>query len=843
MVRPRSLLPALVALATLAAPCAAVPAASAMHPDSPVAGSSSYSAPAPAPSAQPSRSSRARTAAAPATGTLATSGGTATATASSSAPEVPGTTGAVEDTAPLAVSVGSLAPSVVPQRGALRVTGTVTNLDDVPWSTINLYPFVSTTPMTTRAELAEAATADPSAFVGDRITDPGPFATIKELAPGESATYTVRVPRPLLPVSEPGVYWFGVHALGESSTSSRDGLADGRARTFLPLVRKARSTPPVETAIVVPLRRGVAREPDGSITGPEAWADTLGPGGRLRSLLDFGAAAGARPVTWLVDPAVGDAARRLAAGNPARTTGPTLDPDEGDDPDLQPDPDTTPGASLSPSPSDSADGDGDGSGSGEDGEQAEPDPDPAAEAASTWLDRLAGALSDGEVLALPYGDLDVSAAATHDRTVYRQARARSADALRQLAPDATPVITSPGGYLDPGAVRLATQATTVMVSDAMVEGDAPGVVSVDDHPVAVFSSATGTGGPGPDDRLAIVAVRQRLLAEAAVRHLQAASATPDQEVVPGSTAGPGTTGGAGAATREAMTPTGPEPLVVVLPDRWVPAGTTGFFQGLDVPWLQLSTVDDITDGAALDRDDEPVELDYPTSVQRRELTAADFGAARALERAGDTLQNLLRRNDRVAGEVTDEALSNLSYASRVHPTASRRRAEASRAWIETRLRSIDIEAPPSVTLSSASGRFSVTVSNNLDEPVTVAIDAIVDGPVVIDGPDTVELAARSRRTVLLTASTERQGVHNVTLVVTDLDGTALGSSDQLPIRAAQFSVVIWVIIGGGLALFLGAVAVRVVRTVRARRRALETTSAPGDADVSPSAPDSQETPA
>ncbi|WP_166135142.1 DUF6049 family protein [Nocardioides ochotonae] len=771
MVRPRSLLPALVALATLATPFGA---------------------------------------ASPADATTAT---TAPVRA--------------EDDAPLAISVGSLAPSAIPQRGAVRVTGTVTNLDDVAWSRINLYPFVSTTPMTTRAELADAATADATTFVGDRITDPGPFATIKRLAPGESATYTVRVPRSVLPVSEPGVYWFGVHALGESRTTPRDVVADGRARMFLPLVRRARASAPVDTAIVVPLRRGIAYEDDGSLDDVDGWTSSLSPGGRLHSLVDFGAASGSRPITWLVDPAVSDAARRLAAGNPGRTTGPTLDPDEGDDPDLENDPDATPdpGATLSPAPG--------GAGDNDSGDE-EQEPDLAADAASGWLDRLSNALDSGQVLALPYGDLDVSAAAAHDRKVYRQARTRSATALRQLAPGATPVVTSPGGYLDSDAIRLATKATTVMIGDRMLGEDAvdaPGVLSVGRHPVAVFSTATQTGGPGPDDRLSLVAMRQRMLAEAAVRHLQADtdSSAP---------------AGADAASRAAVATSGPDPLVVVLPDSWVPASSTGFFQGLDLPWVRLTTVDDITDDPTAAA---PERFDYPESVQDRELTAADFGAARALERAGETLQNLLRRNDRVAGEVTDEALTNLSYASRVHPNAARGRAKASRAWIDTRLRSILIEAPPSVTLSSDSGRFSVTVSNNLDEPVTVAIDALSDGPVVIEGPDTVELAARSRRTVLLTASTERQGVHNVTLVVTDLQGTALGSSDQLPIRAAQFSVVIWVIIGVGLSLFVGAVVVRLVRTVRARRRDAEQSAGaaadPAPTDSPDTAPDSQETPA
>ena len=55
--------------------------------------------------------------------------------------------------------------------------------------------------------------------------------------------------------------------------------------------------------------------------------------------------------------------------------------------------------------------------------------------------------------------------------------------------------------------------------------------------------------------------------------------------------------------------------------------------------------------------------------------------------------------------------------------------------------------------------------------------------------------------------------------MTDSDGTPLGASDQLPIRSAQVSNVIWLILGTGVALLFGAIAVRLVRRVRAAARA------------------------
>ncbi len=51
----------------------------------------------------------------------------------------------------------------------------------------------------------------------------------------------------------------------------------------------------VNTALVIPIRREVRYRPGGQIIDVSAWARTLDTGGTLRSLVDFGAAAGSRP--------------------------------------------------------------------------------------------------------------------------------------------------------------------------------------------------------------------------------------------------------------------------------------------------------------------------------------------------------------------------------------------------------------------------------------------------------------------------------------------------------------------------------------------------------------------
>ena len=667
--------------------------------------------------------------------------------------------------APLAVTIDSLTPSTIPRKGPVRISGSVTNVDDQTWTTVNLYSFVSSTPMTTASELADAAQVPADQYLGPRITLTSASARVDELAPGETAQYSLRVPRSAITVEAPGVYWFGVHALGQND-DGRDSVADGRARTFLPLVPPTQKS--VDTALVLPVRREVIHAADGSIANVPNWTESLSPGGRLRSMVDFGAAAGSRPITWLVDPAVQDTVARLVAGNPPRSLDPTVSNDDNDNP------------SASPSPSDEPSGTSDATGA-----EASSDPEvaAAAEAGTAWLERLHEALLGSQILTLPYGDVDVAASAQYDPDVYRQARKRSNGDLAPWGLPTSPVVSSPSGYIDASGIRETETSTPVLVTDRMFGANAPSVARAEGHTLAVSSSGAASGGPGPDNRLAPVAVRQRIVSEAAVRLL-----TP-----------------------------GRKPLIVTFPTTWSPDSTAGFYEGLDLDWLHLTTLTDATQrvGTPVSLDD----LDYPENQVKLELDATNFAAAAALVRAGDTLQNLLTENDEVGTEVRDEAFTDTSYSNRLRPETARASADRSRGWIDDRLRSVRIDAPKAVILSGGSGRFTATITNGLDQPVTVKIQAFPDPPLKVAVPaDSVDIGPRNRRTVLLNASSSALGIRTVTLALTDVHDAPLGSSDDLPVRSNRVSNVIWLILGTGVALLFGAIVVRLFRRVRAAAR-------------------------
>ena len=704
------------------------------------------------------------------------------------APDTPPAEPTVEaevDDAPLAVTIGTMTPATLPTTGDVRLTGTVTNRSDEPWTNIALYAIagdeldgVPVDPMRNPGELELAMAAPFDEVVGERITEGGTPGEVDELLPGASASYTVVVPADAVEVTRAGVYWFGVHAVGESESVPRDLATDGRARTFLPYVPRRFADTPVTSAVVVPLTHPVRYAADGSVDDEDGWTRSLSAGGRLAQLLDL-VAAGPGPVTWVVDPALVDAVAHLAAGNAPRDLGPVPDAVLEDEPTGATPPATVdePGATADP-----AEPDVSGSTTGGTGSDSRP-----AAAARAWLDELDTALEGDQVLTLPYGNVDVPATVAHQPDLLQLATAQQSTALRALGVETEPVVAPPTGYLDADSIAATDPGTRVLVTDRMFGERAPAVADVDGRRLLVTSYGATQGTPGPGRALTTVGVRQRLLAEAAVRVVKNER----------------------------------QPLVVVLPLAWALEDPTAFWAGLDVDWLELGSLDDVESSALASAGATtvvPEDLDYSALQQRRELDSSTVTAVADLVRAGDTLQNLLIDNTEIAGTITEEALTGLSYAVRSTQVGGRLTTGRSRSWVEERLGGVRISTSPQVTLASASGSFQVTLTNDLDHRVAVTVSADSDDGIEVTAPERIVLAPRSRETVLLNATTTTTTVHDVRLAVTDTTGQPLGSTDELPVRGTTISGVIWLIMGVGAGLLLLAIAVRLARRVAAARR-------------------------
>jgi hypothetical protein len=684
---------------------------------------------------------------------------------------------------PLQVVIDRLNPSVVPQRGTLVVTGWVRNLSEEPWSELTVYALTSREPLTTSADLTAAVASDPRTEVGERIVEPSVYVRVPDLEPGESTRFRLEVPRDLLGVSgAPGVYWFGVHVLGTSPAGRLDG-ADGRARTFLPLVPGAAAR--TELALGVQFRNHVVRAPDGSLEFLPGWQDTLG-GGRLARLLRFSTSAGDVPLTWVVDPAVVDAAVSVAQGNPP------LGLEEPPSP-----------ADLLPGDGggdDSDGGDGGGDGGGGNGGGEEPEQLGAEEAAARgWVRLFALSARQSPVLALPYGDLDVPAAARHrSADLLTTALDQSGLQLAELDVAASPVLLPADGRLSPEALTATDATVPVVLPESALTGDA--LVGSEDNPqlrarpdagrVLLAPTAESLLGPTPGRTRSALAVRQRLLADLAVHAL-----SPERDV----------------------------PLVRFLPPGWDPGPRwrrAEFFAGLDVPWLDTTPVSEVlAAGGEVAPLDPETGLVYGEEELAAELPVSPFLAADSLIEEGLTVDTVLTDNDTIGAELTRQALLATSAWSRPRPGAATARTREAQDLAAGWLSAVTVRGPSFVTMSSESGTFQVTLVNGLDQPVTVGLRASVPGGrLELDTPDPVELPAGGRTSMRIDATATGIGIHLVTLQPVSTTGTAIGTPSSLSVRTSRVGFILWVVMAVGGALLFVVVVVRIWRRVRERRR-------------------------
>lgn len=679
---------------------------------------------------------------------------------------------AQEDDAPLAVTIDSLSPSVIPKRGRITVTGQITNHSDTTWSDLNVYPLTSPEPFTRADELEEASRTDPVLEIGGRLVTPGLYTEVGDLAPGSSTNYVLSVPRRSLEISgEPGVYWLGVHVLG-AVDGARDSVADGRARTFIPLMD--RRGPTASLSLVMPIKAPVRRSVDGSLKGLPAWQRLFTSEGRLGRLMQLSGTSDEVSLTWLVDPAVLDAAQSVAEDNPPMDTGPT---DTGEE-------EATPSPDESPSPTAPLTDDPD----------AEEPPlvSPQAEDAASWLDQFRRQSEQHAVLAVPYGDVDLAAMLRADfADLVERATGLSEATMSDLGVAADPVFAPPSGFLPGSALPELDPDIPLLLADRAAPGASGSVVETDHGSEVVLSDVSaGAGGPGPAPRFRAIAMRQRILSEAAVH---------------------------------ALSDTSDKPFVVSMPQFWDPGSdwrTAGFFSGLDVPWLRTVSLPTARVIGSADDDNAPYDgrLVYPRAEQRAELPIANPLATDELVRTGNVYANLLSRNDTVDEYLAEAAMLGSSYRVRAHAHAAVVRTRETTDTIRARMEQVSIDGPSFVTMSSEEGTFQVTVVNGLEAAVTVGIEARTSSAdLEINSPEPVSLGPGQRASVRLRATARDIGVHSVTLVPTNADGQPLGNTTEFAVRSSQVGLVIWVIIGIGASILFVTAGMRIVRRVRERK--------------------------
>ena len=673
-------------------------------------------------------------------GAVPPAGATASATAAPRAGVGKGKAG------PLAVRLTAMSPATIPRTGTVRLRGIVTNTSEEAWQDINVHAFVSTSPITTSAGLRSAAALPYDADVGDRLQSSNAFVPIGDLPAGKSTDFSLRIPRSELPIpNQRGVYWIGVHALGTNELG-RDGVADGRARTFAPLYRAtSRKT---DVTMVVPFRAQVRRDSTGALREPSRWNRLLSDDGRLERILGEVESAGSSPVTLAIDPTVLDAADSLA--------GVPNDPTDGG----------TPSATPSPTPSEEAD-QGSSDGSGDDGDADADADDPTVARARAWLDRLGTVAATKAVLGVGYGDPDVAGLGRRSAELLTKSFELSRGTFEAHQVDAQAAVVPPSGFLPDSVLQRIDSETRVLLTDHGTLPRRTDWRSAAGQQILFGDSGAASGGPGPSATQTALALRQRIVSDAALRAMS------------GSTA----------------------PMVVVLPAGWDPGPdwqSARLFKALDQPWLRLVGLPAPSTSAPLRN-----VLPYPAAQRRAEVSNAMVAAAKGVVLGADVYADALTEPDGAVDGYTRLGLPSVSYHARTDHLRAIADAQDIRGSIGDELLGIRVVGNDFVTMSGGSGTIVVTLVNDLDKRVRVGIRARTNSSqLTIETPTTVTLPPKQRTTVRLSADSSGIGVREVTLIPITDKGDAVGTPMSFAVRSSQVGVLIWAIMGAGMLLLV-----------------------------------------
>ncbi len=343
----------------------------------------------------------------------------------SSAPAAPAPVEALQ------IRLDRLSPAVLPRKGTVLVTGTVTNPTKDSWRELNVHLTTSPTAIATSEALATSYAEDDATLGLQRLQSPQAFTGIGDLKAGESRRFRIKVPRSALGLpDQPGTYWLGAHVLG-TSPDGRDDVADARVRTLVTQVAKRAKSSRI--ALTIPVRAVVRTHADGRPLHDEAWAAAFGPGGRLERLVRLIESGHARQLTIVADPAVVDLADRLGTG---------LTEDE----------------SL-------------------------------ATSASTWVERLRQASEGQTLLALGYADPDVASLSRLDPMLITAAADLGRGTMDRLQLASLPAVAPPMGVLPDRALGQLPTASRILLDGQKSEHPATTAADTADGHTLIFTAS------------------------------------------------------------------------------------------------------------------------------------------------------------------------------------------------------------------------------------------------------------------------------------------------------------------------------------------------------------------
>lgn len=265
-----------------------------------------------------------------------------------------------------------------------------------------------------------------------------------------------------------------------------------------------------------------------------------------------------------------------------------------------------------------------------------------------------------------------------------------------------------------------------------------------------------------------------------------------------------------AVLLRAIDPTTKADAVALVDPTWDPGidwSAGKLPEAFESPWIAGASLDSL-----LTRPLGTFDGKLPASGGGSPLTRAQVAAASRISTQAQSLSSILtdRAGTQVRFDQDTASAVGVRWRKNRESGLAIARATASRAGNE--LAKITIEGPQTVTLSSSSGKFPLTVSNNTGNSIRVGVRLDSSNPALTIPdvkPTTVD--AGERHTLTVNVDVGEQGSASVTAQLISPDGKPFGSPDVFNVRSSAVGAVLWVAIGLAAALVVVALVRRFAR--------------------------------
>lgn len=574
---------------------------------------------------------------------------------------------------PLRVVLETMAPAIPGEQDTLRLRGRVVNSSDAPVDDVTLRLRRSSAPITARAQIPVIAGAGLEVATGEPtdVALSGTTVSVAEtLAPGELASFTVRVPISAIGFTAPGSYVIALEALGRIPGVDEFDERQGILRTFLPWMPSDVDADPVSVAWLWPLAGWPAQTVSGVLLDGQT-PEELAPAGRLEQLVTLGQRHLAT-VSWIIDPALLQVAEQMSDGYQVVR----------------------------------------------DGEVVVGNADAVA---AGWLDQVSTATAMVGAQVLPYADVDASALtrggmSTDVVRAVTQAPRVAAQALGEQ-PDGV-LYWAPFGRLDQPALDVLASAgvTTVVLAGGATPGPetstpdtaaAPDATATEGVPTIALATDAGTiRGVLTDPGLGrVLALPQRTAADVVIARQQFLAET------------------ATAALMMQAAGISDGTLVAAPPSvRWTASASliTPLLRAMrTAPWLRVVTLSELL--AAPVPDTGRRRAGYGERAREQELNRRYVASLARTNTALATFTSIIDNPTGVTEPFSEALLRASSSAWRSQPRVGEELLESIRLDLAEQTGRVRVLSQGTITLSGDSGKVPVTIANDLDRSVTVGV--------------------------------------------------------------------------------------------------------------------------